>query len=54
MLPKGLILALSLGIIAGPILGIILFDMGIEEQLVYVDGTSLSIVTEKINFKLGE
>ena len=54
MLPKGLILALSLGIIAGPIFGIILFDTGTEEQLVYVDGTSLSIVTEKINFKLGE
>ena len=54
MLPKGLILALSLGIIAGPIFGIILFDMGTEEQLVYADGTSLSIVTEKINFKLGE
>ena len=54
MLPKGLILALSLGIIAGPIFGIILFDIGTEEQLVYVDGTSLSIVTEKINFKLGE
>ena len=54
MLPKGLILALSLGIIAGPIFGIILFEIGTEEQLVYVDGTSLSIVTEKINFKLGE
>ena len=54
MLPKGLILSLSIGIIAGPIFGIILFDMGTEEQLVYVDGTSLSIVTEKINFKLGE
>ena len=54
MLPKGLILALSLGIIAGPIFGVILFDIGMEEQLVYADGTSLSIVTEKINFKLGE
>ena len=54
MLPKGLILALSLGIIAGPIFGMILFDIGAQEQLVYVDGTSLSIVTEKINFKLGE
>ena len=54
MLPKGLILALSLGIIAGPIFGFILFDIGMEEQLVYADGTSLSIVTEKINFKLGE
>ena len=43
-----------MGVIAGPIFGIILYEYGIEEQLVYVDGTSLSIVTEKINFKLGE
>ena len=43
-----------MGIIAGPIFGIILYEYGVEEQLVYVDGTSLSIVTEKINFKLGE
>ena len=54
MYPKGLILSLSLGVIAGPIFGIILFDIGTQEQLVYADGTSLSIVTEKINFKLGE
>ena len=43
-----------MGIIAGPIFGIILYEYGVEEQLVYVDGTSLSIATEKINFKLGE
>ena len=54
MFPKGLILAVLLGIIAGPIFGIILFDIGVQEQLVYADGTSLSIVTEKTNFKLGE
>ena len=52
--PKGLILAISIGAIAGPVFGIILFDIGVQEQLVYADGTSLSIVTEKINFKLGE
>ena len=39
---------------AGPIFGIILYEYGVEEQLVYVDGTSLSIVTEKTNFTLGE
>ena len=39
---------------SGPIFGIILYEYGVEEQLVYVDGTSLSIVTEKINFTLGE
>ena len=42
------------GVIAGPLFGIFLYEYGVEEQLVYVDGTSLSIVTEKINFKLGE
>ena len=39
---------------AGPIFGIILYEYGIEEQLIYVNGTSLSIVTEKTNFNLGE
>ncbi len=54
MFPKGLILAVSIGVIAGPVFGILFFDIGTQDQLVYVDGTSLSIVTEKINFKLGE
>ena len=31
-----------------------MYEFGIEEQLVYVDGTSLSVVTEKTDFKLGE
>ena len=39
---------------AGPIFGIILYEYGVEDQLVYADGTSLSIVTEKTNFDLGE
>ena len=38
--PKGLILAISIGAIAGPVFGIILFDIGVQEQLVYADGTS--------------
>jgi len=54
MFPKGLILAISLGLISGPLFGIFLYEFAIEEQLVYVDGTSLSIVTEKTDFKLGE
>jgi len=54
LFPKGLLFAIILGVISGPIFGIILYEYGIEEQLVYVDGTSLSIVTEKTNFKLGE
>ncbi len=54
MFPRGLILAIALGVIAGPLFGIFLYEFGIEEQLVYVDGTSLSIVTEKKDFKIGE
>ena len=54
MFPRSLIFAIALGVVAGPIFGIFLYEYGVEEQLVYVDGTSLSIVTEKINFKLGE
>jgi hypothetical protein len=54
MFPRGLILAVALGVTAGPLFGIFLFEFGIEEQLVYVNGTSLSIVTEKTDFKLGE
>tara|TARA_B100001123_G_C14747121_1_gene803348 strand:+ start:117 stop:563 length:447 start_codon:yes stop_codon:yes gene_type:complete len=54
MFPRGLILAIALGVIAGPLFGIFLYEFAIEDQLVYVEGTSLSIVTEKTNFKLGE
>ena len=54
MFPRSLIFAIVLGVVAGPIFGVFLYEYGVEEQLVYVDGTSLSIVTEKINFKLGE
>ena len=49
-----MLFAIILGVVAGPIFGIILFEYGIEEQLTYVNGTSLSIVTEKTNFDLGE
>tara|TARA_B100000029_G_scaffold356278_1_gene349118 strand:- start:57 stop:503 length:447 start_codon:yes stop_codon:yes gene_type:complete len=54
MFPKGLIVAILLGVIAAPLYGIFLYEFATEEQLVYVDGTSLSIVTEKTDFKLGE
>ncbi len=54
MFPKGLILAILIGVIAGPIVGIILYESDTHEQLVFVDGSSISILTEKIDFKLGE
>jgi len=54
LFPRSLLFAIVLGVAAGPIFGIILYEYGVVEQLIYVDGTSLSIVTEKTNFKLGE
>ena len=41
MFPRGLILAIALGVIAGPLFGIFLYEFAIEDQLVYVEGTSL-------------
>ena len=54
MFPKGLLFAIILGGVSGPIFGIFLYEYGIEDQLVYVEGTSLSLVTEKTTFDLGE
>jgi len=54
LFPRNLLFAIILGVISGPIFGIILYEYGMEEQLIYVDGTSLSLVTEKTNFTLGE
>ena len=54
MFPKGLTIAVLLGVIAGPVFGIILFEYGEEDQLIFVDGDSISIVTEKNDFKIGE
>ena len=54
MVPRGLILALLIGLVAGPVFGIILYQTDTHEQLVFVDGSSISILTEKIDFELGE
>ena len=55
MIPKGALIGLGSGIIAATIFGI--FLSGLTNQvpaLVYVEGPSFSIFTEKINFKIGE
>ena len=54
MVPRGLILALLIGLVAGPVFGIILYQTDTHEQLVFVDGSSISILTENIDFDLGE
>lgn len=55
MIPKGALIGLSSGIIISVISGIFLSNMANQAPaLVYVDGPSLSLITEKTNFKIGE
>jgi hypothetical protein len=55
LIPKGALIGLSSGIIISVISGIFLSNMANQAPaLVYVDGPSLSLITEKTNFKIGE
>lgn len=54
MLPKGLVIATSVGVFAAVVFGLFFSELKNENQLVFVDGPSLSIVTEKTDFKKGE
>ena len=54
MFPRSLIIAILIGMAAGGIVGVFLVTQNDGEQLVFVSGPSLSIVTEKIDFELGE
>jgi len=52
--PRGLIIAISVGVLAGLTLGFFVNYQSNNEQLVFHLGPSISIVTEKIDFELGE
>ena len=54
MFAKSLIAFVAVGVLAGLIFGIYLMDVKNTSQLVFVDGPSISIVTEKFDFKKGE
>lgn len=54
MLAKSLVIFIGVGVLAGFIFGFYLLDMKNTNQLVFVDGSSISIVTEKSDFKKGE
>ncbi|QDI88533.1 hypothetical protein Nisw_02785 [Candidatus Nitrosopumilus sp. SW] len=54
MLSKSLVIFIGIGVIAGLTFGIYLIDVKNTSQLVYVDGSGISIVTEKFDFKKGE
>jgi len=54
LIPRGLILATCVGVIAGAILGVIFVDFKNPNELNFLQGPSLSILTEKTDFKKGE
>jgi hypothetical protein len=54
LIPRGLIIGICVGVAAGALLGVILIENKTVNQLVFQEGSSLSIVTEKIDFKKGE
>ena len=54
LLAKSLVLFIGIGVIAGLGFGIYLMDVKNTSQLVFVDGPSVSVVTEKSDFKKGE
>ena len=52
--PRGLIIAILIGMMAGLLVGFFENFQYNHEQLVFQEGSSISIVTEKIDFELGE
>ncbi|MDC0329366.1 hypothetical protein OAN18_00575 [Nitrosopumilus sp.] len=54
LLAKSLVIFIGVGIIAGFAFGVYLIDFKTTAQLVFVEGSSISIVTEKFDFKQDE
>ncbi len=54
MLAKSLVLFIGIGVVTGLAFGVYLIDVKNTNQLVFVDGSSISVVTEKSDFKKGE
>jgi hypothetical protein len=54
LLSKNLVIFICVGIIAGFTFGIYLIDVKSTSQLTFVEGSSISVVTEKSDFKKGE
>jgi hypothetical protein len=55
LIPKGAIICIVLGVVGSGIVGVFLVSfVNHAHTLVYVEGPSLSVITEKTNFLLGE
>ena len=54
MLSKSLVIFIGVGLVSALAFGIYLIDVKNTSQLVFIEGSSTSIVTEKFDFKKGE
>ncbi len=54
LLAKSLVIFICVGLISGLGFGVYLLDIKNTNQLIFVEGPSISLVTEKIDFKKGE
>ena len=54
LLAKSLVIFIGVGLISGLAFGVYLLDVKNTNQLIFVEGSSISVVTEKIDFKIGE
>jgi len=54
LLSKSLVIFIGVGLVSALALGIYLIDVKSTHQLIFVEGNSVSIVTEKFDFKQGE
>ena len=54
MLAKSLVIFICIGLISGLGFGVYLIEIRNTNQLIFVEGSSISIVTERIDFKKGE
>jgi len=54
LLSKSLVIFIGVGLIAGFAFGVYLIDVKNTNQLTFVEGSSISVVTEKSDFKKGE
>jgi len=54
LLSKSLVIFIGVGLVSALALGIYLIDVKSTSQLIFVEGNSVSIVTEKFDFKQGD
>lgn len=54
MLAKSLVIFIGVGVLAGFLYGVYLLDMKNSTELIFVDGPSISVLTDKSDYKKGE